>query len=427
MLSDDVREMLSQKVREKRELLVDMCSCLVRIPSETPPSDTREVARAVGAMLQQVEGAEVSYHMMEEPVLNVVARIKGSGTGKRLIFNGHLDTFPVGDRESWTVDPFGALQKAGKLYGRGVADMKGGIACSLLAFMLLADYRDHWQGELVITLCGDEESMGVLGAKYVLDTVQHATGDAMISGDIGTSKVLRFGEKGLLWFELTAAGKPGHGAHVHRGINAIDRLMDGMMRIHEGLSTIPVKAPAKVTQAIARAAHVSETYSGAGETAVLQSVTVNFGVIEGGISPNLIPEKAITKGDIRVPVGVTIKEVEDKVREIIAPVEGLSFKVLTAWEPNWSDPDHEIFALTVRNCRAVWGQETVTTMRVGASDARLYRLLKNVPAVNCGLQGYNLGGPDEYADIEDMVKVAEIHTLTAFDFLRKGKKISPQT
>lgn len=144
MLNDDIRNMLSRKVREGRQQLVDICSQLIKIPSETPPSDTREVAKAVGEMLQQVQGAEVSFHMVQEPVLNVVARIKGKGPGKRLVFNGHLDTFPIGDRESWTVDPFGALQKDGKLYGRGVADMKGGIAIYILAFILLAECRENW-------------------------------------------------------------------------------------------------------------------------------------------------------------------------------------------------------------------------------------------------------------------------------------------
>ena len=209
---------------------------------------------------------------------------------------------------------------------------------------------------------------------------------------------------------------------MHRGINAIDRLVEGITKIHEDLRDIPVKAPERVTRAIEAASKVSEIYSGAGETKVLQSVTVNFGVIEGGISPNLIPAKAMTKGDIRVPVGVTIKEVEEKIKEIVNSIEGLSFKVINAWDPNWSDPGHEIFSLTAKNCQKIWGEDVVNTMRVGASDARLYRLVKNVPSVNCGLNGFNLGGPDEYAEIEDMVKVAEIQTLTAFDFLIKGTR-----
>ncbi|MBP2639841.1 MAG: family metallopeptidase [Firmicutes bacterium] len=422
MFNEDTRSILSRKVRESGQQLIDICSQLVKITSETPPSDTREAAKVFGEMLQQIEGAEVSFHMLQEPVMNVVARIKGKGPGKRLVFNGHLDTFPIGDRETWTVDPFGALQKDGKLFGRGVADMKGGIAIYILAFILLAECREQWSGELVITVSGDEENMGVLGSKYVLDTVPHAAGDAMISGDIGTSKILRFGEKGLLWFELAATGKAGHGAHVHRGINAIDRLIAGIMKIHEGLREIPVNAPERVTRVIETASKVSEIYSGTGETKVLQSITVNFGVIEGGISANLIPAKAMAKGDIRIPAGVTCKQVEEKLEEIVNSFEGLSLKVINAWDPNWSDPDHEIFALIIKNSQEVWGGDVVNTMRVGASDARLYRLLKNVPSVNCGLHGHNLGGPDEYAEIEDMIKVAEIQILTAFDFLTKGTK-----
>ena len=414
------RSQLSQKVRTNCEQTAQVCSQLVQIPSETPPSDTRQIAEVVGNMLRQVDGAEVSFHSAADPILNVVARIKGSSLGRRLVFNGHLDTFPIGERDSWTVDPFSGAIKEGRLYGRGAADMKGGIASYISAINLLSQCREAWRGELVITLAGDEESMGVRRAKYLLDTVPHASGDAMISGDIGTSKVLRFGEKGLLWFELIAVGKPGHGAHVHRGVNAVERLIEGMIRIRDGLKSLSFKSPDKVTSAIEAASKVSESYSGAGETRVLQSVTINYGVIEGGISPNLIPARAITKGDIRIPVGLTIKEVEARIRDIVSVSEGLSFKVITAWEPNWSDPDHEIFSLTAANCRQVWGTEVVNTMRVGASDARLYRLLKGVPSVNCGLNGYNLGGPDEYLEISDLMKVTEIHTLTAFDFLSRA-------
>ena len=74
--------------------------------------------------------------------------------------------------------------------------------------MIMSELRDSWSGELVMTLAGDEETMGVKGTKFLLDTVPHASGDAMISGDVGTAKVLRFGEKGLMWVELNAVGKP---------------------------------------------------------------------------------------------------------------------------------------------------------------------------------------------------------------------------
>src|SRR5699024_7760491 len=144
-------------------------------------------------------------------------------------------------------------------------------------------------------------------------------------------------------------------------------------------------APAQVTEAIEKASEQSEKYSGAGETEVLQSVTVNFGEIEGGISPNLIPSKASAKADLRLPVGITIAEVEQKIKAIVDSIEGLSYNICRKYEPNWSDTDHEIFSITADNVQQIMGESPVLTMRVGASDARHYRITKDVPTVNCGL------------------------------------------
>ncbi|MEJ0068606.1 MAG: M20/M25/M40 family metallo-hydrolase [Pseudomonadota bacterium] len=86
---------------------------------------------------------------------------RAAGPGRRLIFNGHLDTFPIGEDLGWSVPPLGGTLRDGKLYGRGVSDMKGGIAASVLATQALARCRDAWSGEIVVTLAGDEESMGI--------------------------------------------------------------------------------------------------------------------------------------------------------------------------------------------------------------------------------------------------------------------------
>lgn len=418
-MNEDVKNNLVDQVNKHKNLLVDLTSRLVQIPSESPESDTREMANEIVSVLERIDGVEVSFHTLEEPIRNIVARVKGSSSGKRLILNGHLDTYPVGDKSFWTDNPFSGHEKDGRIYGRGVSDMKGGIASYLVTFMIMAKMRNSWSGELVITLAGDEETMGVKGTKYLLDTVPHATGDAMISGDVGTAKVLRFGEKGLMWIELNAVGKASHGAHVHKGENAIDRLVEGIDRLNKELVSLKVNAPGEVTKAIEESSEISERYSGEGETDILQQVTVNFGVIEGGVSPNLIPAKASAQGDIRVPIGVEVEEVERKIKEIVDSIEGLSYNIFRQYEPNWSDINHEIFAYTADNVKYITGEEPVNTVRVGASDARHYRISKNVPTVNCGLNPYNLGGPDEYIEIEELIDLAKIHTLTAFDYLSK--------
>jgi acetylornithine deacetylase/succinyl-diaminopimelate desuccinylase-like protein len=100
------------------------------------------------------------------------------------------------------VPPQSGDLREGCLYGRGVSDMKGGLACSILAAILLAEHRQAWDGEVVLTLAGDEENMGSLGTGYLLETILEARGDANICGDVGSPKVVRFGEKGLLWIEV---------------------------------------------------------------------------------------------------------------------------------------------------------------------------------------------------------------------------------
>jgi succinyl-diaminopimelate desuccinylase len=202
------RARLEARLAESRERLVALAQSLVRIASPTPPGNTRAVAQAAAELLRQVPGAEVEIVTAEEPFANVVARVRGRGPGRRLVFNGHLDTFPLGEELPWTRPPLSGEVVDGRLYGRGVSDMKGGMACSLLAFQLMAELSDAWPGELVVTLAADEESMGTLGTKHLLDTVPHATGDAMICGDVGSPAIVRFGEKGLLWLELVARGRP---------------------------------------------------------------------------------------------------------------------------------------------------------------------------------------------------------------------------
>lgn len=417
MLKSNLKQELIAKVEKKKDVLIDLCAQMVKIPSESPESDTRELANYIAGILKQVDGAEVTLHTLEAPIVNVVARIKGNAPGKRLILNGHLDTFPVGDISSWAVDPFSALQKDGRMYGRGVSDMKGGIASYLLTFILMAEMRESWAGELVMTLGGDEENMGIRGTKFLLDTVPHATGDAMISSDVGIAKVLRFGEKGLMWVKLDAVGKASHGAHVHQGKNAINRLVEGISILNKELEKLNVNAPEQVTKAILASSEQSEKYAGKGETEVLQKVTINFGVIEGGVSPNLIPAKASVQGDIRIPVGIELEEVEQKVKEVVDAIEGLSYTIFNQYAANFSDINHEIFSITSRNVAYINGEAPVLTMRVGASDARHYRISKNVPSVNCGLNPYNLGAADEYIEINELVDVAKIHLLSTLEYL----------
>ncbi|WP_439614608.1 M20/M25/M40 family metallo-hydrolase [Reyranella sp.] len=414
-MSSKVRTELARRVEGSLDRLIEVTQRLVAVASPNPPSDTFDVAQVAEALLREIPGIEIERVEPEPRIVSLIGRIRGRAPGRRLIFNGHLDTFPLLENLPWTVPPLGGVLKDGKLYGRGVCDMKGGIACSLLAALLLAENRDAWAGEIVLTLAGDEENMGSLGSGYLLKHFPHAAGDANICGDVGSPKVVRFGEKGLMWVEVEATGSPAHGAHVHRGTNAIDRLRTALNCLKQ-LEDVPFQSPPVVTAAIGKAKPISEPLSGAGEADTLSRVTVNIGTIEGGTSPNLVPTHAIARADIRLPVGITTDVLAAKLDEWLAPLEGVSWKAIRRFEPSFTDPGHEIVTRTARVAAEVLGETPAVNMRVGGSDSRWYRMF-DVPTVVLGLTPFNMGGADEHVLVDELLAVARIHTLVAYDFL----------
>jgi succinyl-diaminopimelate desuccinylase len=399
-----------------REGVVELTRALVAIASPNPPGDTTSVAAAAADMLRAIApDAEVTLHPTGQGVVNLVARLRGAGPGRRLVFNGHLDTYPVNEALPWTVDPLGGAVVDGRLYGRGAADMKGGIAASMVAFSLLAAHRDAWRGEAVLTLAGDEESMGVLGTQWLLDNIPEATGDAVIIGDAGSPRVLRFGEKGFVWLEIEATGRAAHGAHVHLGENAIDRLR-AALDAASALAALPVAAPPAVLAAIAAAAPVSAALSGAGEADTLRRVTVNIGRVEGGTSPNLIPASARAGLDIRLPVGTSVAQLEAALAAALDPLPGIAWRATRRFEPNHTDPGHELIRRAATVAAEVTGEACVANMRVGGSDARWFRM-RGLPTLVYGPTPFNMGGADEYVLVTELEQVARVHALTAYDYL----------
>lgn len=405
-------------IEARRAQLIENTRALVAAASPNPPGDVSAAARVAQQLLQAIPGVDIRVHETAPGIVNLVACIDSGKPGRRLVFNGHLDTFPIGADLGWTVNPLGGEEREGRLYGRGVSDMKAGIAASIAAATLLAERKQDWCGQVAITLAGDEETMGQLGTHWLLSHVAESRGDAMVCGDVGSPRVVRFGEKGLMWIEVRASGKPAHGAHVHKGINAIDRLRTALDALQR-LESLPVQAPEAIGTAIAQASAVSEALSGAGESGVLQRVTVNIGTIEGGVSPNLVPTSALARGDIRLPIGVSTAQVDQFLHTHLDPMEGIEWKIVQRYDPTFTAPEHEIVQRALAASALVTGETPVANMRVGASDARLYRAV-GIPTIVLGCTPYGMGGPDEHVVVEELVNVAKIHALLAFGYLSPG-------
>lgn len=420
---DATKAALIQSIKKSQSALISATQSLVQAPSPNPPGVVSAAADAAVALIKEhIPSSVISIYETSPGITNVVAVLQSKQPGRTLVLSGHLDTYPIGDPSQWSVPPLGGSLSADstRIYGRGAADMKGGIAASIIAMRALAEQIDAWDGQVVLALAGDEETMGTQGTAWLLENVPIIkNADAVIVGDAGSPLILRIGEKGLLWLEVTATGKAAHGAHVHRGTNAIDALIEAIRRI-KTLEQLPTPAD-QVSQTVLAATPLSEPLSGTGEARVLTRVTVNTGTFSGGTSMNLVPASASAKLDVRIPHGISTAKAVRCISEALASspsLDGISCRIIQQYDPTWTSPSEEIVQCALAAARELVGTQATVNMRVGASDARLYRA-KGIPTVVLGLTPGNMGGPDEYCLVGEVEQVALVHGVAAFEYLKR--------
>jgi hypothetical protein len=134
-----------------RDEHVRFLQAFLRAPSPNPPGDTRAAADVVSGYLAG-RGIDAVTIAPQPEMPNIVADCRGSrGDGKRLMLNGHIDVFPVGDAAGWTRDPWSGDLDEEIVHGRGATDMKSGTAASIIAFGALHARRAAWSGTLGLT------------------------------------------------------------------------------------------------------------------------------------------------------------------------------------------------------------------------------------------------------------------------------------
>jgi acetylornithine deacetylase/succinyl-diaminopimelate desuccinylase-like protein len=398
------------------ESIIELAQRLISTPSENPGGDTKAVAALARDALAH-PAIEVALYEPKPGCVNVVARVRGALPGPRLIMNGHLDTYPVGAREAWTVPPLTGYRDGDRLYGRGAGDMCAGDAVLITVLRGLADRQAQLRGEAVLTLVADEETGGVFGTAWLIDNVEHCRGDYVVNADAGHPRVVRYGEKGVMWLRVKSRGKAAHGAHTHLGDNALDSLMAAVQAI-QCLRSREVVIDPCMRSAMLEARSVSEQVGGRGEFENLGGITVNAGAFHAGVVPNLVPGDAEAFLDLRFPAPLTISAMEDLIRDILEAHPKVQWDILpgSATEPAFTDPNHPLVRAFLRHARALAFPDAVANMRVGLTDARLFRLA-GMPAVTYGPYAHAMGGPDEYVTVQDVLKVYRVHRAVAEELL----------
>jgi succinyl-diaminopimelate desuccinylase len=225
-----IEQQVCREVERLRSDMVELTRALVRIPTVNPPGDHyAECATLLGDTLARLGYAVecmpaegLPEHTATRPRLNVLGTL---GTGEpTLHFNGHYDVVPAAS--GWSLDPFGAEIRDGKIYGRGTCDQKAGIAASLFAVEALRRVEVPLAGTIEQSMTCDEESGGFAGVAALCESGRISARRqryVVITEPLDPGRVA-IGHRGVYWFELTTRGRIGHGSMPGLAVNAADEM-----------------------------------------------------------------------------------------------------------------------------------------------------------------------------------------------------------
>ncbi len=192
---------------------------LVRDPlSVNPPGDVRRSIGVAQAKLE-AEGFDCQIIGDLEHVPNLVARYR-FGDGPSLLYNAHVDVVPTGDESAWEFPPFDATIARGKVWGRGSGDDKASVAAQIMSAIAVKRSGLELAGEIIVNVCGDEETGGTHGAKFTVDNLDPLP-DFVVAGEQTLNRVC-VGERGGAGVTVTVIGKTAHAALPWNGVHAIE-------------------------------------------------------------------------------------------------------------------------------------------------------------------------------------------------------------
>ena len=364
---------------------VDLAQRLIRCPSVTPHEggalDLLEAElTALGFACTRLPFGEG-----DERIDNLFARI-GDG-GPHLCFAGHTDVVPVGDEAAWTHGAFDAEIADGRLYGRGAADMKGGIAAFVAAAARALE--SGTDGSISLMITGDEEGDAVNGTVKMVEWAA-ANGqqpDACIVGEPtnpnALGDVIKNGRRGSLSGHLTVTGRQGHVAYPHLADNPVTRLL-------------AMLAPVNGCELDGGTPHFDPS------TAHVTTIDV------GNPATNVIPARAEAKFNIRF-------NTEHSADRLIGWLEEHFGRVGGDWAVTWKANAHPFLTdpgtltgLLADAAEAVTGRRPQLSTGGGTSDARFITTL--CPVAEFGLVGQTMHQVDENvatADIDGLSMIYE--------------------
>jgi acetylornithine deacetylase len=334
---------------------------------------------------------------------NVAVRIPGSGDGPTLTVGGHIDVVDVTEDE-WTRDPWTLTREGETLYGRGVADMKGGLAAVLFTVKTILESEADLAGDLIVQSTIEEEAGGTGGALAAIE--RGYLPDAAVIAEPSDIPNITVASAGVMYFEVEVPGVSAHAARGHEGVNAI------------GNATLVYDALEELDRERKDRTDFEPAYR-ADPGLEGHETNINIGQIEAGDWPSTLPSRATMYGRVGWPPGESREEVREQIEAAVAGVTGREEWTVDAeptvewfgWQaaPHRTDSDSEVAQLAKAAAEDVTGETGAFVGGSGGMDERFYKRYYDVPSVSIGPEPRNIHGADEHTTVTSLVETARTY------------------
>ena len=408
----DLAEQISAaQVMLDADALVDALVALVRIPSVYDPADPNGNERAaVDHIATLLDVWNMPYQRWEvapgRP--NLVAELSGTADSPILVMEGHTDVVTPGDRSVWSVDPFGADIRDGRLYGRGSCDMKGGLVAMLFAARALQQAGCVFPGTLRLAILADEEGM-MLGAKsFVSQGFLNGVSAAIICEPEGDR--LCVAQKGAIRVRVRLRGRMAHGCMPDEGVNPVAAMGEVIVACRSLEAEILAEHP---------------RHELLGRFSLTPTVALGGEPAQG----NVIPATAILILDIRTTPQHDHPSIVRRVAQVIEDAVGrivgadVEIEILDDRPSTETDVRDEIVAAVRDAHEAETGTIPPLGGVPGSTDGTIFWAATRVPIVTYGPGETTLPHQaDEWVSIDEVVRYARTYiaaVLRYFDAIER--------
>jgi succinyl-diaminopimelate desuccinylase len=392
--------------------VVELTRQLVRVPSVYRPGEPDGTEARVAAFVEawfRREGFEVEVQQVAPGRPNVLAWIGEKHHGeKALLLEGHTDVVTEGDATEWSWPPFGGELVNGRIYGRGAADMKSGLAAAMLAAAAFKRAGVMPGGKLVVGALVDEED-GMLGVRHLVNTPIGRELDAAIICEPEDNE-LCLEQRGVVWARLRVRGRMAHGAMPEAGANPIP-----------SLGTLLREAPALERRLRKRCERSRYLKPPTVTPTIIQSPPRGVGVPQS----NVIPALAEMTLDIRLTAGIDADGVRALLEQVCSKATETHPGVKAEWEPvnpfrlaTRVDRSEALVQSMIRAVRQATGRPPKYGGVPGSTDGTVLRMELGIPIVTCG-PGNRLipHQVDEFVETAQIAEAARIYVASVLNYL----------